>query len=464
MPPGSRQLDAVVVGAGPNGLAAALTIALAGRSVLVLEAQDTIGGGTRTSELTLPGFRHDHCSAIHPLAAASPFFRSLELDIELIEPPAALAHPFDDGSAAIVRRSLDETARTLGDDAYKALLEPLIVDWQGLVDDILRPALHVPRNPRTVAGFTRGAVRAATGIRFRTEQTRALFAGAAAHAVMPLDRRGTAAAGLLLLTLAHAVGWPVPRGGSQALADALAERIRAAGGEIETGHEVESVRAVPGTRVLLCDLTPRQLLRFAGEELPARYRRRLEHWRYGPGAFKVDYALDAPIPWAAPEVAEAGTVHLGGTAEEIAESEAAAWRGEIADRPFVLLAQQSLFDDTRAPAGKHTAWAYCHVPHGSDTDMTERIDAQIERFAPGFREHVLARIARGPAELERNNPNIVGGDIAAGANTLRQLVRRIPYTTPLPWLYVCSAATPPGAGVHGMCGHLAARAALKRLM
>jgi phytoene dehydrogenase-like protein len=432
--------------------------------VLVLEARDTIGGSTRTTELTEPGFRHDVCSAIHPLAAASPFFRSLELEVELIDPPAALAHPLDDGSAVMVRRSLDATADGLGADAhtYRRMIEPLVASWRELVEEILRrPAVHLPRHPRTLARFARGALRSADVTRFRTEPARALFAGAAAHSVLPLDRRGTAGFGFVLLTLAHAVGWPVPRGGSQAIADALADRVRAAGGEIETGREVTSLRELPPSRVVLCDITPRQLLALARDRLPARYRRRLERWRYGPGAFKLDYALDAPIPWRTAEVADAATVHLGGTATEIGRSEDDAWRGVHTDRPYVLLAQQSLFDDTRAPAGKHTAWAYCHVPHGSTTDVTQQVEAQIERFAPGFRDRILARTTRGPAELERDNANLVGGDISGGANILGQLVRRIPYSTPVPGLYICSAATSPGGGVHGMCGHLAAQAALK---
>jgi phytoene dehydrogenase-like protein len=431
--------------------------------VLVLEARDTIGGSTRTAELTEPGFRHDVCSAIHPLAAASPFFRSLELDIELIDPPAALAHPLDDGTAVMVHRSLDATADGLGADAhtYRRLVEPLVANWRELVDEILRPAVHLPRHPRTLARFARGALRSADVTRFRTERARALFAGAAAHSVLPLDRRGTAGFGLVLLTLAHAVGWPVPRGGSQAIADALADRVRAAGGAIETGRKISSLRELPPSRVVLCDITPRQLLTLAHNQLPARYRRKLESWQYGPGAFKLDYALDAPIPWRAVEAADAGTVHLGGTATEIGRSEDDVWSGVHSDRPYVLLAQQSLFDDTRAPAGKHTAWAYCHVPHGSTTDMTEQVEAQIERFAPGFRDRILARATRGPAELERDNANLVGGDISGGANTLGQLVRRIPYSTPVPGLFICSAATAPGGGVHGMCGHLAAQAALK---
>jgi phytoene dehydrogenase-like protein len=464
--------DAVVVGAGPNGLAAAITLAQAGRSVRVIEAHETVGGGTRTAELTLPGFRHDVCSAIHPLAVASPFFRSLGLELDLIEPPAAIAHPLEDGTVAIARRSLADTAARLGSDgdAYRRLLDPLVADWDELAGELLQPISHVPRHPLALTRFGLAALRPAKRLaeaRFETEAARALFAGAAAHSFLPLEQPASASFGLVLLTLAHISGWPFPRGGSQAIADALATRLRSLGGEIETGHHISSLRELPSSKLVLCDLTPRQLLAIAGDVLPDGYRRRLERWRYGPGAFKLDYALDGPIPWRAPEVAEAGTVHLGGTLDEIADSERAAWEGRHAERPFVLLAQQSPFDETRAPSGKHTAWAYCHVPNGSTFDMSERVEAQIERFAPGFRDRVLARASRNTRELERENANLVGGDIAGGANTLRQLLarpapRRIPYSTPLPWLYLCSSSTPPGGGVHGMCGHLAARAALRR--
>jgi phytoene dehydrogenase-like protein len=466
--------DAVVVGSGPNGLAAAITLARAGRSVLVREAQETIGGGSRTAELTLPGFRNDVCSAIHPLGAASPFFRSLPLEsfgLEFVHSPAALAHPFDGGRAAIVRRSIDETAARLGGDghAYRRLFEPLAHSWPQLEGDVLRPMLHLPRHPLALAGFGLKALQPARALakrRFEGETARALFAGAAAHSFLPLELAGSASFALVLLTLAHAVGWPFPRGGSQAIPDALAGYLRSLGGEIETGAEVESLGELPPSRLVLCDVTPRQLLRIATDRLPPGYRRRLEAWRYGPGVFKLDYALDGPIPWQAPEVAQAATVHLGGSLDEIGASERAAWQQRAAQRPFVLLAQQSLFDETRAPAEKHTAWAYCHVPHGSTDDATERVEAQIERFAPGFRERVLARAVRGPQELERSNANLVGGDIAGGANTLRQLIARpvaraVPYATPVPGLYICSSSTPPGGGVHGMCGYLAARAALR---
>jgi phytoene dehydrogenase-like protein len=439
--------------------------------VLVLEGKETIGGGTRTAELTLPGFRHDVCSAIHPMSVASPFFRSLGLDLSLVEPPVALAHPLDDGSAVLVHRSVEATAEGLSRDAdtYRRLFTPLVAGWGRLEPELLGPVVHLPHHPLTLARFGLTALRSGKGAasRFTTESARALFAGATAHSFLPLEQLASASFGMTLLLLAHVTGWPFPRGGSQVIADALAERLRSLGGEIETGREVTSLRELPQTRVVLCDVTPRQLVALAGDRLPPRYRRRLERWRFGPGVFKVDYALDGPIPWRAPEVAKAGTVHLGGSLAEIAVSERDAWEGRHAERPFVLLAQQSLFDDTRAPPGKHTAWAYCHVPNGSTIDMQARIEAQIERFAPGFKDRILACTARTTEDLERENPNLIGGDIGGGANTLGQLVARpalrpVPYSTPLPGLYLCSASTPPGGGVHGMCGHLAAKAALRR--
>jgi phytoene dehydrogenase-like protein len=372
----------------------------------------------------------------------------------------------------LARRSLKETALGLGPDAeaYRRLFAPLVDAWSSLRDDLLGPVAHLPRHPVALARFGVTALRSARRIaeaRFETEPARALFAGAAAHSFLPLEQRASASFGLVLLVLAHVCGWPFPRGGSQAIADALAARLRSLGGQIETGREVSSLRELPSSRLVLCDVTPRQLLALAGSALPQRYRRQLEDWRYGPGVFKADYALDGPIPWRTPEVAEAGTVHLGGSLAEIAASERDAWEGRHAERPFVLLAQQTLFDDLRAPAGKHTAWTYCHVPNGSTVDMRERIDAQIERFAPGFRDRILACSTRNSLDLERENPNLIGGDISGGANTFGQLIcrpaRRLShYSTPLPWLYLCSASTPPGAGVHGMCGHLAAKAALRR--
>jgi len=395
------------------------------------------------------------CSAIHPLAAASPFFRSLHPDIEWIEPPDALAHPFDDGTALLVERSPE----TLGPE-YAKLIRPALE----LAPDLLGPVTRLARKPGTAARFGATALRGATGAArwLPTQQAKALFLGAAAHSIMPLDRRGTAAFGLALLGLAHTHGWPFPRGGSQAIADALAARLSELGGTIETGRTVASLRDLPPADTVVCDVTPRQLLALAGDLLPSRYQRRLRRRRYGPGVFKLDYALDGPVPWRAPEVARAATVHLGGSPAEIVEAERAPWQGRHAERPFVLLAQPSLFDDTRAPAGRHTAWAYCHVPHGSTVDMRSRVEGQIERFAPGFRDRILACQSHDTARMANGNANLVGGDISAGANSLIRYAHPLGYRTPLPWLYLCSAATAPGPGVHGMCGYYAARSALRR--
>jgi phytoene dehydrogenase-like protein len=471
---GMNDHDAVVVGAGPNGLAAAIELARAGRSVLVREATETIGGGLRSGELTLPGFVHDLCSAIHPMAAASPFFRTVPLGahgLEWIEPPVPLAHPLDGGEAAVLRRSVEETAERLGPDAepYARVFGPLVEDWPRLESALLGPLVRIPRHPFALARFGLGAIWPATRFARRTfdgEPARALFAGLAAHSILSLDKVASASFALVLGLTGHAVGWPLPRGGSQAIADALASYLRSLGGEIVTGAPVESLDEVRGARIVLCDVTPRQLLLLAGDRLGGRYRRALEHYRYGPGVFKLDWALSGPIPWTAAECAEASTVHLGGTLDEIATSERAPERGETSERPFVLLAQPTMFDPSRAPEGRHTAWAYCHVPNGSTVDRTGAIEQQVERFAPGFGERVLARNAMGPADLERGNANLVGGDIAGGSNELRQLIARpalrpVPYSTPLDGVYLCSASTPPGGGVHGMCGYLAARAALR---
>jgi phytoene dehydrogenase-like protein len=467
--------DAVVVGSGPNGLAAAIAIAQAGKSVLVLEARETIGGGCRSAELTLPGFVHDVCSAIHPLGLGSPFFKTLPLGdhgLEWIHPPAPVAHPLDDGTAVVVERSVDETAAGLGPDAaaYRRLMGPLAAEWDALAPELLAP-LHVPRRPLILARFGLKAIRSASSLakaRFRGERARAVFAGIAGHSILPLERTATAAIGLVLGALTHAVGWPLPRGGSRRIAEALAAHLRSLGGEIRTGSPVESMDALPAARAVLCDVTPRQLLALAGDRLRGRYRRALERYRYGPAAFKLDFALSGTIPWKAAACARAATVHLGGTLEEIAASEAAVARGEHPERPFVLLVQPSLFDTSRAPAGRHTAWAYCHVPNGSTVDVRARIEAQIERFAPGFRDLVLARSVLTPARLQEQNPNYVGGDINGGAQDLGQMFTRpaariVPYSTPVRGLYICSSSTPPGGGVHGMCGYHAARAALREL-
>ena len=471
----AESYDAVVVGSGPNGLAAAIEIARVGGRVVVLEGADVIGGGLRTEDLTLPGFHHDVCSAIHPFGAGSRFFRSLPLadhGLEWIQPVAPLGHPLDDGTAVVLERSVDVTARGLGVDggAYRRLFEPFVDAWEALAESIQGP-LRAPRHPIVLARFGLVGLRSAQGLaraRFRGERACALFAGLAAHSVLPLDRATTAAAGMVLGTLGHVFGWPLPRGGSSRIAQALESFLRTLGGEIVTGANVTSLDELPKARATMLDLTPRQVLAVAGARLPARYRRALARYRYGPGVFKLDLALAAPIPWRAPECARAGTLHLGGTLAEIAAGEAAVWRGEHPERPYVLLAQQSLFDSSRAPAGKHTVWAYCHVPNGSTFDMATRIEAQIERFAPGFRDLILSRSARGPVQLEAHNPNLVGGDVGGGVIDLGQLFTRpvvslTPYRTPVAGLYLCSSSTPPGGGVHGMCGYHAARAAVRDL-
>ncbi len=474
--PDSPEYDAVIVGAGPNGLAAAITLAQNNKSVLLLEAAETIGGGARSAELTLPGFLHDVCSAIQPLGMASPFFRSLPLEkhgLRWIQPGAPLAHPLDGGEAVMIEQSVEETARGLGPDgpAYLRLMKPLLSDWQGLMDDLLGP-LRIPSQPFQIARFGLLALQPATFLarrRFRETHARAVFAGMAGHSMMPLENPLTSAFGLMLTMLAHAVGWPLPEGGAQKISDSLACYLDTLGGTIVTGRMVQTLDELPAARAVLLDVTPQQLLQIAGDRLPAGYRRRLEGFRYGPGVFKVDYALESPIPWEAASCARAGTVHLGGTLEEIAESERLVWSGAHPDRPLVLLAQPSLFDPSRAPEGRHTVWAYCHVPHGSTEDMNEQVDAQIERFAPGFRARILARHSYNAREMERYNPNYVGGDINGGVQDFRQhftrpMARIVPYSTPVRGLYLCSSSTPPGGGVHGMCGYFAARAALRAVL
>ena len=470
-----RAYDAVVVGSGPNGLAAAITLAQARKSVLVVERNDTVGGGTRSAELTLPGFVHDVCSAVYPLGVGSPFFQTLPLDahgLQWIHPPAPIAHPFDDGTAIVLERSIEQTAANLGRDgsAYRRLMAPLVAHWDKLLADMLGP-FRLPRHPMLMARFGMLSIRSASGLargKFKDARARALFAGLGGHSMLPLDTPMTAAFGLVLGASGHAVGWPISAGGAGKISEALSSYLLSIGGEIVTGNEVESIDQLPPSQAVLCDVTPRQILSIAGHRLPRRYARKLAGYRYGVGVFKVDWALDGPIPWTAPECARAGTVHLGGSLEEVAVSERAASEGEHHRRPFVLLAQPSLFDPTRAPEGKHVVWSYCHVPNGSTFDMADRIQSQIERFAPGFGDLVLARHSRFPADLEEYNPNYVGGDINGGVQDIRQhftrpMLRVVPYSTPVKGLYICSSSTPPGGGVHGMCGSFAARAALRQV-
>jgi phytoene dehydrogenase-like protein len=466
--------DAVVVGSGPNGLAAAIVLSRAGWSVLVLEAEPTIGGGCRSAEITLPGFVHDLCSAIHPLGAASPFLRAAGLErhgLSWIHPSAPLAHPLDDGSAVMLERSLVATCAGLGRDgaAYWELLRPFVAHADAVLGDLLGP-LHMPRQPLLLARFGLLALRSAFGLardRFRAQPARAMFAGMAAHAVQPLTNPATAAFGLLFAILGHTSGWPLVRGGAQRLTDALVARLAEAGGRVITNQRVRSLSDLPRSGVALFDVTPRQLIRIAGDRLPPGYVQQLARFRYGPAIFKLDYALAGPVPWRAADCLRAGTVHLGGTLAEITRAEAEVCRGEHPARPFVIATQQSLFDPSRAPAGQHTLWAYCHVPHGSRVDMTERIEQQIERFAPGFRNLVIARASMSPTDLERHNSNYIGGDISGGVHDLRQLLARpvpslVPYATPDPHIFLCSSSTPPGSGVHGLCGAFAARAVLQR--
>ncbi len=462
---GRPQARDVVIGSGPNGLAAAITLARARRRVTVFEANARIGGGTRSEELTLPGFLHDVCSAAHPMAIASPCFETFPLaahGLDWIQPGAPLAHPLDDGSAVMLERSVAATGANLGEDgtAWCRLMEPFVSAWPVLSRELMAPLLRLPGHPLLMARFGMHALRSARGLaesRFRGVRARALFAGIAAHSFLSLEEPASAAIGMALAVAAHGSGWPLPHGGSQKIADALARYLRSLGGEIETSHTVTELPEAP---IVMCDITPRQMLAMAGARLPASYRRALEAYRYGPGVFKMDWALEAPVPWRAAECARAGTLHLGGTLDEIAQ-----WERRYEGAPFVLVTQPSLFDNTRAPAGKHTLWAYCHVPNGSRADMTNAIEAQIERFAPGFRSRILARAAHTPADLALRNANLIGGDITGGANDLRQsILRPTPslYRTPMRGVFLCSAATPPGGGVHGMCGYHAARMALNR--
>jgi len=465
-------MDAIVIGSGPNGLAAAITLQQAGLSVLVVEGHDTIGGGLRTRELTGPGYWSDVCSAIHPMGAGSPFFKTLPLDqfgLEYIHPPVLAAHPLDGGRVAVLKKDLQETATLLGADKekYLKLMSPVVRDWPSLAPDILGP-LHIPAHPVRMARFGLQALRTGQGVAssFNTPEAKALFAGMSAHSLLSLDTLSTAAIGLVLMANGHLNGWPIPKGGSQSIANALAGYFKSIGGKIETGQYIRSLSDLPPAKALFFDISPKQLLDIAGESFNDFYRWQLKRFRYGTGVFKVDWALDGPVPFTAPECREAGTVHLGNTLEEIARSEADAVAGRLNDNPYVLVAQQSLFDTSRAPSGKQVLWAYCHVPHGSTADRTGIIEKQIERYAPGFRDLIISRHTMNTSQLEAYNPNYIGGDINGGILDLWQLFTRpalrvSPYRTSAKGLYLCSASTPPGGGVHGMCGFNAARQALR---
>ena len=466
-----KDFDAIIVGSGPNGLAAAITLQKAGLSVLVLEGKDSIGGGMRTLELTLPGFKHDVCSAIHPMAVGSPFFANIPLHehgLEFIHAPLAAAHPLDNGETAILSKSINETVGSLGidHDAYLSLIEPLVESWPKIAADVMSP-LHFPKHPLLMAQFGLNAMKSASWVanRFVTEKAKGLWAGMAAHSIQPLTNYSTAAIGMVLSAVGHVHGWPIPKGGSQSIANALASYFVSLGGKIETNFMVQSLNQLPSSSAVLFDVTPKQLLQIAGDRFSPLYKWQLERYRYGMGVFKIDWALSGPIPFTSPECKMAGTVHLGNTFSEIAAGEQLSSSGGHPEKPFVLLAQQSLFDSSRAPEGKQTAWAYCHVPNGSTVDMTKAIENQVERFAPGFKDLIIARNVMNSMQMEAYNPNYIGGDINGGIIDIGQLftrpaLRSSPYRTSAKGIYICSSSTPPGGGVHGMCGFHAAKTAL----
>jgi phytoene dehydrogenase-like protein len=470
-----KSYDAIVIGAGPNGLSAGIQLAHHGLSVCIFESNQQIGGGARTEQITLPNFNHDVCSAVHPMGVISPFFRSLPLKdfgLQWIESPLALAHPFDNEPAAFLSKSIQETAENLGEDkqAYLDLMVPFINDGEALLAEILKP-LRFPKHPFLMAGFGLKAMRSAQELansKFKTSRAKALFMGCAAHSVVSLNKMATSSFGISLAMIAHMVGWPIVRGGSQQITECMEKYFRSLGGEIESGRKIESVKSLPASRAILMALTSRQVANVAGNYLPKEFRDRLLKFRYGPGIFKMDWALNGPVPWKDAVCTRAATVHLGSSSDEISESESSAWHGKISAKPFVIFVQQSLFDSTRAPEGKHTGWAYCHMPHGSDVDRTEAIENQIERFAPGFRSLILARHTLNATQLHQHNENIIGGDIGGGANDFIQFIARPvvkwdPYSTPNSRIFICSSSTPPGGGVHGMCGYNAANSALKNV-
>jgi len=469
-----KDFDAIVVGSGPNGLAAAITLQKAGLSVLILEANSVAGGGMRSAEITLPGFTHDICSAVHPMGADSPFFRSLPLadyGLKFLYPEIPLAHPFEDGTALALIPSLQEMADSLGEDAqaYLKLMQPLVNSWEGIQNDVLSP-LHFPKHPMDMAAFGWRALSSASRLskRFKSEKTRTFWGGLSLHSQLPFDWMASSAIGLVLLTVGHKRGWPVAEGGSQSIANALVSLFISLGGKIELNYTVTSLDQLPSSRAVLLDVTPVQLLEIAGRRLSPVYRRQLKKFRYGMGVFKIDWALAEQIPFKSELSKNAGTIHLGGSFKEMEAAEMDAWSGRLTKRPGIILAQQSIVDPGRAPIGKHTGWAYCHVPRGSVADLTDTIEDQVERFAPGFRERILARHTINTEELEEQNANYHGGDIGGGANNLSQLftrpaLRSAPYRSSAKGIYLCSSSTPPGGGVHGMCGYNAAKRVLKDL-